>query len=169
MKILSKIALLTLAGAFLFASCEKEQCTKTVPDLSFNRLELTGQDSVGEKVYSLYYDFKDCDGDIGLHENENITDEEGVIHEFNYYIDMFYMENGVWLKQEYPSGPGLNSRIPPLSDGGASTVLDGEIEYKLNYVSTGMYLHDTLKFEATLIDNAGHKSNVAESEAFVFN
>ncbi len=146
--------------------CEKETCNEPVPDLTFNRFEQTGFDTSGA-VYSLYYDFKDCDGDIGLQAGESITDSEGNVYEYNFFIDMYYFESGEWKKQEYPSGPGLNSRIPPLYDDGASPVLDGEIEYRLSYVGSGLYLHDTVMFRTRLLDNAGHFSNEVESPAFV--
>ena len=103
-----------------------------------------------------------------LKEKEVITDSEGNVYEFNFYLDMYYLEEGVWKKQEYPAGPGLNSRIPPLYDDGASPVLDGEIEYKIDYTGSGLYLHDTVMFRARLLDNAAHFSNEVETPIFVF-
>lgn len=164
MKILSKILFILLVVITISTSCKKEDCGKTVPDLSFSQFYAT---SVDTNEFYLVLKFNDCDGDFGMSPNATIKDSEGLIQETNLKIDLYHLENGIWKKHLFASPEGLNSKVPELGNSDANPELDGEIEVKIGAVSLGGY--DTIHFQARILDNAGHYSDWVETPTFIMN
>ncbi|MDR9398320.1 MAG: hypothetical protein RI562_04600 [Salibacter sp.] len=144
-------------------SCEPETCSDPVPSMKYTSFRPISADS-----FELVYEFKDCDGDIGLDQSEtNPPYDTGSKYYYNLLIDLYYLENGEWLKYEYPEGsPGLNDRISRLKEDDGDALLEGEIIKKIDESAFNPSL-DTVKFSAVLVDRALNESNAAESDIYV--
>lgn len=156
-----------IIAALTIASCTKEECAKTVPELTYSEFR-----SLGENNFALIHRFRDCDGNIGLGQNDYILTPEGDTLEVNFLIDYYFITNGDTFLETYfdsitgEEGIGLNSKIPILPNDAASDILEGEIEKRMNWF-TDLLGRDTLFFRSTLYDNDGNASDVVESPVYV--
>ena len=145
-----------------FFGCKPESCDDPVPSMSFDNFTL-----ILDSVYLLEFEFKDCNGDIGLEQGDtlppfNINGD----YYYNLRVDVFYRDNGEWQQFDFNGGIGLDSRIVPLTENGLEQVVEGTIERfipKFDLLGLG----DTLRFRGTLIDRALNESIPAESPALV--
>ncbi len=164
MKLASKIILFVFGIGLFFSSCEKKKCEDTVPEISYMDFKLSETDS---NAYLLIFEFADCDGDIGMETTSSILDENGEVQLFNFFIDLYFLDQGVWYKHEINKDAGLHSKIPILENSNLDPSLEGEIEKSIlsgNFVIWG---YDTIKFKSKILDNSGHYSNEVETPAFV--
>lgn len=163
----SKIAFIALFLGYLSTSCEKKSCNEPIPQLGYLNFTVVSTDSA---EYKLTYSFSDCDGDIGMSPDGEITDENGDIQTNNILMTPFYMENGVWVERTYePGEPGLDSKIPLIDNSNVNPSIDGEFDREINLINTGLAGYDTLMFKCKILDNAGHYSEEVETPGFIIN
>lgn len=152
-------------------ACERESCEDPVPSLLFEEFQLLGGDSL-----RLIYDFKDCDGNVGLSSGDTLGSfaPDSYFH-FNLRIDMQYRVRGEW--QPYPllGEVGLNSRIPNLPNDASDDLLEGKIDKYVSVIEISQpviqgldtFYVDTIRFDATLIDRNLNESNIASSPPYI--
>ena len=161
MKLTTKITSVAVLTVLLSTACKKNACDDPVPSLTYNEF-VWGSDTA-----VLKFDFKDCDGDIGLESSDTLSpyNKEGDFY-YNYKAKAYRLNSGVWelIDDNYP---GLYSRIATLNDRDEDQVLEGTIE---KYIPTyeGYFLAgDTIKFVVSITDRALNESNPAESDPIV--
>jgi hypothetical protein len=153
-KIIGILFLALIAGV----SCKPESCDDPVPSMSYKDLI-----SIQDSVYRLEFNFKDCNGDVGLGQNDTLPpyNVDGDYY-YNLKIDVFYRDAGQWVQYDFNGGIGLDARIVPLTEDNREEVIEGVIErYIPKFDLFG--LGDTLRFRGTLIDRALNESIPAES------
>lgn len=139
-------------------------CLETVeyppePIITFNRYELLDSvDVLGNDVTycSVYIDFTDGDGDLGLQPSDTIGPYhvDSLFHN-NLLVDYYENHgNGMELIELSPSYSG---RIPYLTPPGQNKQLKGTIRYLMDvsYRSS-----DTVQFDLRLVDRALNVSNL---------
>lgn len=165
MKWTTKILFIIFGFGIFTTSCEKKECEDPIPSLSYNNFTPSLEDST---AYLLIFDFSDCDGDIGMAATDSILDENGERQGFNSFIDIYYVQNGLWFKHEFKEDEvGLDYKIPVLQNSNQNPSLEGEIETKLYESLFEILGYDTIKFRSRILDNAGHYSNEVETPAYV--
>lgn len=159
MKNATKLLFLSLAAAVLYVSCTRESCEEDIPVIDFNRFERISPDT-----FMLVYDFVDCEGDIGLEaEDDQHPFDRDSEYFYNFWVDLYHMENGEWVMYDFGEGPGLNDRIRRIFPDGRERPVEGEIE-KFIDASTFDPDLDSIKFRAVLIDRSLNQSEPAESD-----
>lgn len=152
-----------LIGGML-TSCEKKSCDEPIPEMDFLSFKPSLVDS---GYFVLTFSFKDCDGDVGMSPTSTILDENGEVQSTNFKIDLYHVVNNQWVKHEFKTGePGLDAKIPVLSNSSANPVLDGEIDKRMHQ-TFGLLDYDSVMFKSRILDNAGHYSNIVETPGFV--
>jgi len=163
MKDCTKVLWLAVLTLIVFA-CKRESCNDPVPSLVYKSFTYNPGDSVGVLVF----EFKDCDGDIGLSEQDiNPPFDTGSDYYYNVLIDVYYMlADSSFEKYEYASDFGLNARVPILNDG-PKKALEGVI---VKSILPGDFpFRDTIYFEMRLIDRALNTSKPAKSDIIYLN
>ena len=154
MKGLTKILMVLGIASFLMSSsCNRDECDEIIPFIRYERFEQF-QDSARLTFY-----FKDCDGDIGLNDNETEAP-----YDFNVFIDYYEMHDGVWTL--VTPDPPFYYRIPIIEKQGKSDKLEGDLQVSLvpNYHGPNA---DTIRYEIVFKDRALHESNKIVTPAFV--
>tara|TARA_Y100000782_G_scaffold115587_1_gene160883 strand:- start:7678 stop:8169 length:492 start_codon:yes stop_codon:yes gene_type:complete len=160
-KYFPKIALFALVGGILAFGCQKEECDDKIPSLKFESFAITDTGGV------LTVSFKDCDGDIGLDED----DVDGVfapdsLYYNNLFIDRYVLVNGEWVIDN--GSANLYYRIPVLDDGSTSSdVKEGDIEVYVAEAAYSQASADTFRFEIWIVDRALQESNHVHSAAYL--
>lgn len=162
MKNTAKLLFLVLTVLYLYTACTKEPCEEDIPVIEYNRFERIMPDT-----FLLVYDFVDCEGNIGLESDDDDPPfDRDSEYFFNFWVDLYFMENGEWQLYDFGDGPGLNDRIRRIFDDGRSRPVEGEIEKFIDASAFDPDL-DTIKFRAVLIDRALNKSFPADSDPIV--
>ena len=164
MKQLTNSFFFILILAIINTSCVKESNFPTTPIIKFERFELFGNDSA-----NCYISFTDGDGDIGIIEGDTTAEDDLTMKYLFKAIDgEFYA---------YDSDPGTpaldtlfyNNRVPNITPDGQYKALEGEIKIKLRSAPLFSPDHSIVKFEITLTDRAGNKSNMVETDEIILN
>ena len=160
MKQLSK--LIILFSIVLTVGCKKKDPEKVPPVITFMDANLSS-----DKTSSIVrFEFFDGDGDLGLHQDENLGEQE-----FNLFVEYYEKINGVWTLKtpiidsnfntlvtppawEYDT-TYLHARIPFIKNE-SERALEGETQVNLLY----NFNADTFRYEIRLKDRAFHMSNV---------
>ena len=140
------------------SSCVKEKNFSPIPAIEFEKFSLYGHDSA-----DCFIKFKDGDGDIGIPASNAATPDD---------LKMKYLYkdplSGVFLPVDSSFGtPHFDTlfysyRVPYLTPDGQYKALDGEIKIKLR-THPLFGPHHIVKFEITLSDRAGHRSNAVST------
>jgi len=159
-KLINNLHIIAISIGFLcICSCKETVCDVTSPDISFESFLITDENNG-----ILTVNFYDCDGDVGLNDNDTVSPFN--IEGENYYnLDLIYLEkqNGAWVRFDSLIPP-FSYRIPVSNKDGSKTTLDGQIIVTLEpiyYVPIGNF--DTIKFEIKLKDRALNTSNTIET------
>lgn len=154
MKPVIKISVLLVVISILAQSCVKEREFPPTPVITFERFVTYGNDSA-----DCYINFQDGDGDIGLKSSDFLLPDD---------LKMKYLyknQNGDFVPVDSSFGtPQFDTlfytyRVPYLTPEGQYKALDGEIKIKLR--SAPIFgPHSFVKFEISLRDRAGNKSNI---------
>jgi hypothetical protein len=157
MKQITYISLGLLLTAGIFSSCVKEKDFPDEPIIEFKEYISYNADSADCVIK-----FKDGDGDIGLLTGDTIADlrmkylykdtSTGIFMPYDYILTDTIFDT---LFYEY--------KCPNLTPDGQYKALDGEIKAKLRAAPLYGLGHETVKFEITLRDRAGHISNVVST------
>jgi hypothetical protein len=149
-----------LFASILFASCEKEKQMPVEPVIQFKEYISYGADSA-----DCYISFEDGDGDIGAPtESKKIN------------LRMLYLyknSNGAFVP--YDAIPGTlifdtlyyDYVIPYATPEGQYQALEGDMLIKLRAAPLYLPSHKTVRFDITLWDRAGNKSNTVSSTEII--
>jgi hypothetical protein len=148
MKIMgSNISFYVVLTFVVLSSCRKKECDNPVPVIGFKEFI-----QYGDTAAKLIFSFKDCDGDIGL-----TQDEIDPPYDFNLFMEYFEKRQGVWHKRNLPFP--FYYRIPDFSNEVASKMIEGEIAIDMKpYADLGSP-YDTIKFEFMIKDKNLNESN----------
>lgn len=146
------------------SSCVKEKSFPPQPVIEFKKFTLYGNDSA-----DCIIKFKDGDGDIGILEGDTISDDDLKMKYF------YKASDGTF--QPYDEDPGTAAfdtlfysyRVPNITPDGQYKALDGEIKIKLRAAPLFNPTHTLVKFEITLTDRAGNKSNMVTTDEITVN
>lgn len=139
------------------SSCVKEKQFPPQPVIAFDRFETFGNDSA-----DCYITFQDGDGDIGIPQGDLTSADD---------LKMKYLYKdgtGTFVPVDSSFGtPQFDTlfysyRVPNITPDGQYKALDGEIKIKLRAAPI-FGPHDVVKFEITLKDRAGNKSNTVST------
>lgn len=140
------------AGAF---ACTPDPVFPDEPMLTFKEYQYNGNDTL-----KVVFSFTDGDGDIGVSPTGNDS---------NMVLTLLYKGPDGEFHIERPPGNPSDSiyyayRIPELTEG--QTGLEGDIYLVIN---TLLMQHDTIQFNAYLLDQSHNKSEVVRTPEFVLN
>jgi hypothetical protein len=141
----------------VLGSCIKEKQFPPQPLIKFDRFNTFGNDSA-----DCYITFQDGDGDIGIPESD-ITSPDDLRMKY-----LYKDQTGTFVPVDSSFGtPQFDTlfysyRVPNITPDGQYKALDGEIKIKLRAAPI-FGPHDVVKFEITLTDRAGNKSNVVST------
>lgn len=142
-------------------SCVKEKQFPPQPVIEFVKFVSYGNDSA-----DCFINFKDGDGDIGILPGDAISADD---------LKMKYLHKepgGVFIPVDSSFGTSqfdtlfYSYRVPNITPDGQYKALDGEIKIKLRTAPL-FGPHTLVKFEITLRDRAGHKSNMVSTNEIV--
>jgi hypothetical protein len=164
MKHFKIISFLIILFGVLITSCIKEKNFPSIPAITFSKYILYKTDSA-----DCYINFKDGDGDIGVYSGDSTADN-------NLKMKFLYKaSDGKFQSFDYILGNGIfdtlfyGFKLPNITPDGQYKALDGEIKIKLR--ASPLYGNfgkgDVVKFEITLTDRAGHKSNTVSTDEIV--
>ncbi|MCX6268805.1 MAG: hypothetical protein NTW16_15880 [Bacteroidetes bacterium] len=151
-----RIALLT-ACVLMLSSCMKKEVYPDIPQIAFQSFTVQFESGIYATRGFLTISFKDGDGDIGLLSNQKWPPfDTGSIYYYNYYIDYYEKQHGIFTKVELD--PPYHARIPYLTPDDHNKAIKGIIVDTL--VLNPMPVYDTVKFKFFIYDRALNKSNV---------
>lgn len=125
------------------------------PALSFDTIYYKAT-SEADSLY-IVTQFSDCQGDIGNEENS--------------YLDiqtyLFELIDGRWVKfvSADSNEKAFYSKIPYTTKVNEGVELIGKVEQRIGAPKQNS---DTVRFEISILDRAGHESNVVITPAFVY-
>ena len=152
--------LLVIIGTSI-SSCVKEKKFPPQPAIVFEKFVTYGHDSA-----DCFITFKDGDGDIGILAGDATSPDD---------LKMKYLfKDSGGIFQPIDSSFGTTPfdtlfysyRVPNITPDGQYKALDGEIKIKLRTAPL-FGPHTVVKFEITLRDRAGHRSNMVETNEII--
>lgn len=158
------VYLLILVTAIVFMGCVKEKQFPSEPIIEFKEFisYVGGKNTVDSA--DCIIKFTDGDGDIGLSKDDTISPPN---------LRMKYLYKNLTDGQFYPmdaidSTPALEPlffdyRIPNITPDGQYKALEGTVKAKFRTSPVFYPGHKIVKFEITLSDRAGNKSNVVST------
>jgi hypothetical protein len=152
-----------ILAAIVLSACVKEKEFPSTPLIAFKKYESYTKDSADCVIT-----FKDGDGDIGILEEDSSSPND-------YRLKYLYKDT---LDGQFKPFDAIDStlvmdtlfysyRVPNLTPEGQYKALDGEIRAKLRAAPLYYPTHQIVKFEITLYDRAGHRSNVITTDEIV--
>ena len=174
--IIKNPGVIVLLVAVLFSSCSDEETFDTVPVIKFERFvhyyNSAGKDTAIDFVFSL----TDGDGDIGFRENE--IDLSCGADNFNLYVNYeekigaAYKPKKLWTEVTEITTDcdtlvyfdsvqiAFNQRMQYIEP-------EAEVTYRLDYTSALVLLSNNGRFEFSIRDRSGNKSNKVYSEDLI--
>lgn len=155
MRFQKTIAILSVC---LLAACFKKEEYPTTPALSYKDFKVQGDSA------TLYMDFTDGDGDIGLRDGDTSSPynyTSGYYYNFN--IEYYEKDDALgWVPGKDFNGDSIvfHYRIHPFTDLSKSNPLKGVLETLIEpiYYNNLSSQSDTIRYRVQLIDRALHKS-----------
>ena len=149
---------LLIAGISLFSGCLKTKSLSPIPEISYNSFVKGKGDTA-----ILSINFKDGDGDIGVNQDDT-TNNLFLIYYYKGLDGNFHRDLNVLIM---PDSIMYIFLVPNVTPKGQNKVLEGEIKVKVDppyhdFLATPK--HTLVKYKIYLLDRAGNKSNVIESE-----
>lgn len=148
--------------------CKSINDYSNIPSIEFVKHKAqTSEDALGNKTHKVQIEFyiTDGDGNVGLPNNAKkpyVGDSA-----FNYFSELFYLENGKWLNDTLVLSSTKNFIIPYLDNFlGSNKLLKANVFIDYEYVSL-LFKHDTIKYSFYVLDRDFNKSNVAFSDTIV--
>jgi hypothetical protein len=151
-------------GAFLLLNtgCLKTEEFPSEPVIEFKSFHASNDSA------SVVISFTDGDGDIGLDQGDTLTPfNPGSTWFYNFFIDYYTLENGVWVAPDPPLALPLYYRVPNITPTGQNKALEGDIAVALRNPILPGTVGDTIRLEVRLADRAQHMSNRVSSEPIV--
>lgn len=151
----------------VFASCKKEKAFSDIPFLEYRGFEIfPDADTTANRPLLLHkFYFTDGDGDVG--DRESLGNDQCLPENYDILYKYYRKINGQFI-EEVPLDTCKNfysNSFPDLTPTGTNKALEGIITNPFDFV-----IHtDSVKFEYTLIDRSGNKSNTVVIPAQVIN
>lgn len=153
----SNIIFIAFAIGFVCVSCKKKSCEDPIPKIDFQSFV---QKSNTEAQLTI--GFIDCDGDIGL-----AQDERTAPYDYNLFLEYFEKREGLWTKIT-PLFP-YYYRIPLLEGKTPYDLKEGDIIVDLTNYYDPSSKYDTIKYQIMLKDRALNESNTIETNEIITN
>lgn len=154
MNTVSKVIAAVLLASSI-SSCKKQTCDEPAPQLSFDTMYY----KVTTEADSLYIvtQFSDCQGDIANEDNSYLD-----IHTY-----LYEQIGGQWVKflSTDSNDKAFFSKIPYTTKVNEGVELIGKVEQRIGAARQNS---DTVRFEVSILDRAGHESNVVTTPTFVY-
>ncbi len=142
-------------------SCDTESCDREAPILRFENYEY----NIFQLSESVFIDslivkvaFDDCQGDIGIKDNET---------GFNLHTFQYEFVDSTWVRVE-PVNPAdtlaFFAKVPFSDKINEGNRLEGTVEQRFGSVKQRS---DTIRFEMMLIDRAGNRSERITTPTFI--
>lgn len=166
MKIVPKIGLFAaIALIFALPACLPNNNFPDTPIIKYIGFEKFPKSDGTDSTGVLSFSFTDGDGDIGLAQGDTFPPNNfGSQYYYNFFTRYYEKQNGQFV--EVVLDPPNNYRIPVLTPSGQNKSLEGDIEVEL-YINNPLSTYDTIMFEAWIVDQALHESNVIKTEEIV--
>ena len=135
----------------LLSSCQIEQCDDPMPFLEYKDFIQAGDSATMVLI------FRDCDGDFGLPEEDDVPTAP---FDYNLFADYYFFQDSVWTLFE-PADSLLAPfyyRVPEIENRSVSKTLEGEIHIQM-YPYYIPFFGDTIRYEAYIRDRALNESN----------
>lgn len=155
---MSRFSNIVLIGVSLFTllqSCKEIRCDDPIPNIDFESFE-----QLGDTAARLILNFKDCDGDIGLTQEDTAAP-----YDYNLFLEYFEKQNGNWVHIE-PRFP-FYYRIPLLEGYTPYDLKEGQIILDMGIYYNVTSPYDTIKYEIKLRDRSLNESNSTETDEIV--
>ena len=153
-----------IAAMFALSSCMKKEVYPVIPEIAYQGFSLEFDSGQYARRGFLTISFKDGDGDIGLLPGQTYPPfDTGSIYYYNYIIDYYEKQNGVFIK--VPLEPSFNARIPYLTPNDPNKAIKGIIVDTL--ALNPFPQHDTVRFKFYIYDRALHQSNIDSTPAII--
>lgn len=158
-----------LAALLVFVACEVDNTEySSTPSIKFLNSEVGfGFDLIGNEVKLLTLEFYliDGDGDFGLPESPEppyVGDSA-----FNYFFDLYYIENSELILSPILEDSAKYYRIPYLPTYGLDPTLKANVYIDYEFTKT-LFPYDSVMFAFYVMDRAFNKSNVEWTDTIVF-
>jgi hypothetical protein len=145
-----------------FSWCNKTPQYPSQPQIDFKQISV--KDSVDQlgnkmKIFSIYFDVLDGDGDFGITENDTLASFYGdTTYQNNFFATLYYKDkNG--NPQPYPVALDLNGAIPYTPPVGVNNYYKATVIYDLLIPK----ISKTLKISFYVIDRHLHRSNTQQT------
>ncbi|MBN2892858.1 MAG: hypothetical protein JXL97_13405 [Bacteroidales bacterium] len=157
MKIYNYI-LLFIFAIMLFTNCYKQPVYPPEPKIDFRQIVVIDsvEPDLGNVVhyYNIYFKIVDGDGNFGV--NTDSKDFVDSLAEENFFIDLYYLDNGNIFLYEFPEDINLNGIIPYVDPVGLNDYYKALVICNLEVPITLPY---PVKFEFYVEDNDKNRSN----------
>jgi hypothetical protein len=155
LKRFSNITFITLCVLLFATSCNEKKCSDPVPHIEFESFEAFGDTSAQLTIY-----FKDCDGDIGLLQEDTVSP-----YDYNLFLEYFEKRNGVWTHIE-PLFP-FYYRIPDIQEATPYDLKEGQIILDMGIYFDFTSDYDTIRYEIMLKDRGQNESNTITTDEVI--
>ncbi|HEU4717756.1 MAG TPA: hypothetical protein VFU15_07975 [Bacteroidia bacterium] len=140
----------------LYFGCKPQPVFPVEPALTFKEY----QQKEGGDTLKVVFSFTDGDGDIGVLPTGSDT---------NMVLTAYYKTPAgnyhVWLNPQQTDSIYYSYRIPKLT--ASQKGLEGDIYLTISTREVIAAYHDTLEFNAFLLDQSGHKSNLVRTPELI--
>jgi hypothetical protein len=150
-----------------FTSCLTKPDFPNTPTISFKSLKvLPIQNPTAQKAgdsLTFTISFTDGDGDLGQSNNDTTI---------NFFVSTFKKQGENFIPVVYDGGQNFNSKFPILDIVGGSP-LEGDLRYGVQFPYlafapiTPLRRGDIVRFSIQIMDRAGNKSNVVQTNEVV--
>jgi hypothetical protein len=155
------IAFLLLITSCILSSCVKEKTFPVQPIIEFK--DYIEYVSTETDSADCIITFKDGDGDIGIYEGDTAAQNDLKMKYLYKDIDGIFKPYDAIDTTTAMDTLFYSYRVPNLTPDGQYKALNGEIKVKLRAAPLYKPGHQTVKFEITLRDRAGHLSNMVST------
>ena len=153
---------LLLILLFTFSWCNNTSTYPPEPQIDFQQISVKDStDELGNtvRVFSIYFNILDGDGDFGITENDTLVNYYGdSTYANNFFVTLYYKDDD-GNPQPYPVALDLNGAVPYTPPVGVNQYYKALIIYDLPIPK----LPETLKLSFYVIDRSLNKSNVQET------
>ena len=154
---------------FIVFSCWNPKPFSNIPYIEFDNYELI-KDPITryDDVVRLTFYFQDGDGDIGLDDTIDTLPHflQGGEYHYNFIVDYYEKQNGIFVKPEMAMPDWINKRIPRLSNKLPESI-EGTVSLNLDFNKFSTTDYDTIYYQFYIFDRALNKSNVIRTPEIV--
>jgi hypothetical protein len=159
----------------LLSGCYVEPNFDVVPNIKFADLRkeviLDAFDGTKKDSVIVSIGFQDGDGDLG-YDDKNPVDakakkDAAAKGDFAFVVKLFRQRRGKFTEVNYV--PSLSGFFLALNTDNKKGPIEGTIDYSMDFPHAFSFKKDSVKFQVTIKDRAGHTSNTVESKVIILN